>query len=266
MGSTVSTYAVALDVFEGPLDLLLRLIERKELDITLVSLALVTDQYMAYLADLRELSAENLADFLVIAARLLVIKSRVLLPQPEDEDDGEDEEDWGDDLVERLREYKRFKQVALELRDIESAGKRAFARLAPPPKIERRLSNGEASVDDLVQAFRRALEAHPPAADVDGVVSPIVVHISDCVENIMARLRRSSRLRFSTLMRSAHSRMDIIVTFLAMLELIKQQRLCVTQTQAFGEIYLEAREPDPEDEIPPTDLSEYGESEVPNGQ
>ena len=264
MEPTGATYAVALDVFEGPLDLLLRLIQRKELDIALVSLALVTDQYMAYLANLRELSAENLADFLVIAARLLVIKSRVLLPQPEDEDDGEDEEDWGEDLVARLREYKRFKQVALKLRDIESAGRRAFARLAPPPKIERRLSYGEASVDELILAFRRALEAHPPTAEVDDVVSPIVVHISVCVENILTRLRRSPRLRFSTLMRSARSRVEIIVMFLAMLELIKQQRLCVTQTQAFGEIFLEAREPDPDAEITPTDLSEYGESEMPN--
>jgi segregation and condensation protein A len=250
---------VALDVFEGPLDLLLRLIERKELDITLVSLALVTDQYMAHLAGLRELSAEGLADFLGIAAQLLVIKSRVLLPQPEEEQDGEDE-DWEDDLVYRLREYRRFKEVALQLGEMERVGHRAFARVAPPPRVQRQPVFGQASVEELVQALKRALEAHPPAADVDEVVSPVTVHISDCIRAILTNIQPASRIRFSALMRRAGSRMEIIVTFLALLELIKQQRVRATQAEAFGEIYLEARAPNPDDEIPPTDLSEYGEA------
>lgn len=254
----MSTYRVSLDVFEGPLDLLLHLIVREELDITLISLAVVTDQYLAYLAELREVSAAGLADFLVMAARLLVIKSRVLLPRPESEK-YEEEEDWEGQLLEQLREYKRFKDVASDLRNIEKAGLRSYPRVAPPPQIERRIEAGDVAVDELIAAFRRALETHPPAPPVDDVVAPIIVHIADCIENILARVKRYRRLRFSTLMRRARSSLEIIVTFLGMLELIKRQRLQVSQERPFGEIYLEARQAEPEADIPPIDLSEYGE-------
>ena len=248
-------YQVALNIFEGPLDLLLRLIEHEELDITLVSLAMVADQYLAYISELQRISAADLADFLVIAAKLLVIKSRTLLPQPEGE--LEEDEDWEDDLVQRLRDYKRFKEVANGLRDIEQKGLKAYPRIAPPPKIERRLEPGEISIEALLEAFQQVLENHPPVMPVSEIVSPVVVHIADCIENVLARARRYQRARFSTLMRHIRSRTELIVTFLAILELIKQQRIKVTQEHSFGEIYIELREPDPEAEIPPTDLSEY---------
>jgi len=253
-------YQVSLDVFEGPLDLLLRLIERQELDITLVSLALVADQFLAQVTALEDVSAENLANFLVIAARLLVIKSRVLLPQPEQEE--EEEETWGEELVDRLQEYKRFKEAAARLRELEQRGRHLYPRLAPPPKIEPRLRTGEGSVDELVQALRRVLEARPRVAPVDEVVSPIVVHITDCIRHILQRLKRYGRLRFSTLMRRARSKVEVIVHFLAMLELIKLQRVRAIQERPFAEIYLEPREPDPGAEVPPLDLSEYGEGEA----
>ena len=133
------TYRVTLEVFEGPLDLLLRLVEREELDITGVSLAAVADQYLAYVAALQEVSAANLADFLVIAARLLLIKSRSLLPRPECETDVSEQEDVGEQLAQQLLEYKRFKEVAANLREIEAVGLRAFSRIAPPPQMDRRL-------------------------------------------------------------------------------------------------------------------------------
>ena len=254
----VSGYLVSLDVFQGPLDLLLRLIEREELDITLVSLAVVADQYVAHIAELQEVSASNLADFLVIAARLLVIKSRVLLPQPAEGHD-EQADDWGTLLVEQLREYKRFKEVAAKLRDIEHAGLRTYSRVAPPPRIERHLEAGEVTLEHLIDAFKRILEAHPPVPPVDEVVSPIVVRIADCIEAILKRVGRYRRVRFGTLMRRSRSRIEIIVNFLAMLELIKQQRVQATQKRPFGEIYLEACQPDPEVRIPPTDLGDCGE-------
>ncbi len=253
----MSTYQIALNVFEGPLDLLLRLIERQELDITLVSLAVVADQYLAYISELQRTSAADLADFLVIAAKLLVIKSRALLPRPEDEADM-GEEDWEDDLLQRLRDYKRFKEVAKGLRDIEERGLRAYTRIAPPPKIEGRLKPGEVPIEALLEALKQVLESHPPTGAVGDIVSPVVVHIADCIKNVLARTRRYRRIRFSTLMRHARSRTEIIVTFLAILELIKQQRVQVTQERTFGEIYIASREPDPDAEIPPTDLSEYG--------
>ena len=256
----MSVYQVSLDVFEGPLDLLLRLIEREELDITLVSLAIVADQYLAHISELRDPSPANLADFLVIAARLVLLKSRVLLPRPQEETREEDD-DWGEDLVERLAEYKRFKVLAAKLREMEDLGLRAYARLAPAPGIERRLEPGDVSVQELAEAFRRALEAHPPTPPVDDVLSPVVVRMADCVENILSKVRRYRRIRFATLMARARSRIEVIVTFLAMLELIKQQRLRATQERPFGEIHLERRDPDPDAAIPPTDLREYGEPE-----
>ena len=253
----MSEYQVALKVFEGPLDLLLRLIEREELDITLVSLAMVADQYLAYIADLRHRAAADLADFLVIAARLLLIKSRVLLPRPEDEEEEEDSEDLATDLVQRLREYRRFKQAAQALQVMAELGRRTFPRLAPPPQVERRLKPGDVTVDDLAEAFRKVLESHAPAPPVGDIVSAITVHMGDCISNILDRVRRYQRVRFSTLMRQARSRLEVIVTFLAMLELIKQQRLTVTQERPFGEIYIQARELDPQADVPPLDLSDY---------
>ncbi|MBC7236533.1 MAG: segregation/condensation protein A [Chloroflexi bacterium] len=246
----MATYQVSLDIFEGPLDLLLRLIEREELDITRISLALVADQYLAHLDQVRHASAASLADFLLIAARLLVIKSRVLLPRPEEPEE-EEEEDWESDLVDQLREYKRFKEAAAWLRQIEEAGRRAYPRVAPPPRLEPRLQPGEASIEELLAALKRVLDARAPTPPVDGIVSPMTVHLADCIAAILSRVRRARRVRFSFLMRTARSRLEIVVTFLALLELIKQQQVRATQERPFGEIYIERREPDPPDESAP---------------
>ncbi len=262
IGTSASTYRVTLDVFEGPLDLLLRLIEREELDISRISLTLVADQYLAHVAQLNETSAANLADFLVIAAKLLVIKSRALLPKVEEEAE-EDEDDVGEDLEQQLREYKCFKEAAKALRQIEESGLKAYPRIAPPAQPQQRLEPGNVTLADLIEAYKRALEAHPVAQPVDRVVAPIVVHIADCIKTITDLLRRHQRLRFSTLIRRARSRLEIIVSFLALLELLKQQRLVAVQECAFGEIYIEPRVPDPEAGLPPLDLSEYEEEGSP---
>lgn len=259
IGSSISTYRVTLDVFEGPLDLLLRLIEREELDISRISLTLVADQYLAYVAQLSETSAANLADFLVVAAKLLLIKSRALLPKMEEEEQEEDKDEVGEELEHQLREYKRFKEAAKALRQIEERGLKAYPRIAAPVQLQQRLEPGSVTLADLVEACKRALEAHPVAQPVDRVVAPIVVHIADCIKTITELLHRHRRLRFSTLVRRARSRLEIIVSFLALLELLKQQRLVAVQERAFGEIYIEPRVPDSEADLLPLDLSEYGE-------
>lgn len=256
----VSTYRVALEVFEGPLDLLLRLIEREELDISRVSLAIVADQYLAHIALIQELSAANLADFLTIAARLLLVKSRSLLPPAEDEEGEEEEEDLGEELERQLLEYKRFKGAANGLRAIEESGLKAYSRAAPPPHIEGKLQPGEVTSVELLEAFKRALEAHPPIPPVDSMVAPIVVHIADCIRLISEMIQQHPRVHFSALMRRARSRLEVIVILLAALEMIKQQRLQMMQEHLFEEIYLEARQPDPDAEIAVTDLGEYGEA------
>jgi len=258
----LTEYRVSLDVYEGPLDLLLHLIEREQLDITTVSLVLVTDQYLAHIARLQEVSAADLADFVVVAAQLLVIKSRALLPKPESSaGEEEEEEDPGEQLARQLIEYKKFKQAAAYLHSLEEMGLRTYPRIAAPPQIEPRLKPGEITLEELAAAFKRALEAHPPTPPADQIVAPIVVHIADCIQHLARAARRYPRIRLSTVTRHARSRIEVIVYFLAVLEMIKQQRLRAIQEQPFGDIYLEAREPDPEADIPPLDPSEYGEVE-----
>jgi segregation and condensation protein A len=217
---------------------LLQLIEKRELDITKVSLAQVTDQYLEYISLLHELEAAALADFLVIAAKLLLIKSQVLLPQPPPM---EEEEDVGDELVRQLIEYKKFKEAAQELRQREEIGLRAYVRVAPPPRLEPTLDLEGITLDDLLKAVEQALAITPLAPSVSNMVAPITVTIADKISQIEAALRRRGRVSFNRLLAHAASRMEIIVAFLAVLELIKRQRVDVQQERVFGEIIITAR-------------------------
>jgi len=230
-------YQVQLPVFEGPLDLLLYLIERQELDITKVSLALVTDQYLEHLRLLEERRAGDLAEFLVIAAKLLLIKSQALLPQPP-APPAPEEEDIGEQLARQLAEYKRFKAVAAGLRQREEEGWRSFVRLAPPPKIEPPLEL-DLTLDDLLALVRQALAVEPPAPAV-GRVGPHPQRISlrERVAAVEATVQRLGRVSFRSLLTEAASRLEIIVMLLAVLELIKRRRIRVEQEQTFGEIWI----------------------------
>lgn len=234
----MSSYTVTLDIFKGPLELLLRLIEAEELDITTISLAAVADQYLAHLESLEHVEPDDLADFLMVAAELLVIKSRILLPQSK-KDEEQEEKDWESDLVSRLQAYKRFKEMASRLGEIEEKGQRSYMRLASPPEIEQRVKPGQGDLEDLLQALEEILERTSPRSPVAKVVPRFEVHIDDCIESILTKVRHRERVAFSEFMRETHSRTEIIVTFLAMLELIKQQRIRVSQEKIFGEICLE---------------------------
>ena len=229
-------YEVKLAVFEGPLDLLLHLIELEELDITRVSLAQVTDQYLEYLSLLEEINAEILADFLVIAAKLLLIKSEMLLPRPPGVPGEEEEEDVGDELARQLIEYKKFKEAALELRQREEMGLRAYVRVAPLPKLDRPLELGDVSLADLVEAVQRALDVRPPLPSVSGVVTPFTITVAEKMAFIEEILERQRQVSFNRLLAQAASRLEIIVTLMAVLELIKLKGIEVQQECLFGEI------------------------------
>ncbi len=243
-GADASDYQVALPVFEGPLDLLLHLIERQELDITKVSLAQVTHQYLDYLARISERNPEDLADFLVVAAKLLLIKSRMLLPQPPAPPPAE-EEDVGDDLVRQLVEYKKFKDIARWLKEIEECGQQAYIRLPGPPPVEPVVDLGEVTLDELLAAMREALDLKPPLPSVNNTVAPITITIADQMALIERRTAGSRRVRFRQLLEDAENRIEIIVTLLALLEMVKQLRVRMRQDRLFGEIYIEGREPPP---------------------
>jgi segregation and condensation protein A len=235
-------YRVQLPVFEGPLDLLLSLIEREELDITRVSLAQVTDQYLAYLDAIEQVRPEVLADFLVVAAKLILIKSQALLPRPP-AIISEADADAGDDLVEQLRLYKQFKAAAGRLRDREEEGLRTYIRLAPPPKVEPRLDMTGIGLVDLLAAVREALQVAPPPSSVNEVVPQRTVTVRGQMELIRGLLRAHGRALFQEILARSAGRVEIAITFLATLELIKQHEVAVYQEGLFGPIIIEPYRP-----------------------
>lgn len=238
MLSSTPTYQVRLPDFEGPLDLLLHLIEREELDITTLSLAAVTGQYLEYLTVLEQLQVDAIADFLVIAAKLILIKSQALLPRPP-ETAREGEEDAGDELVRQLITYKQFKEVARGLGEIEAANRRTFVRVAPPPKIEKKVDLSGVTVEQLLRLVREALAVEKPQESVGAVVRPYTLTIRDQIALIRHRLSQQSQVNFRRLLECAGSRIEIIVTFLAVLELLKRRTVVVRQEAMFGDILIE---------------------------
>jgi segregation and condensation protein A len=235
-------YPVHLPIFDGPIELLLLLIERQELDITEVSLVAITDQYLRAIEAMQEIEPEALADFLVVAARLLYIKSRGLLPQPEVE---EEEEKQSEALLQQLLDYRRFKAATDELRLRSEIGLRTNARLAPPPQVERRLDYSALTLEKLAAAAQRALRSFPSSVAPPTVrVHPI--SIAEKVADIRKRISgfnstngaANGALPFSALLSRSRSRLEIVVTFLAVLELIKQQEIAAEQEETFGEIVL----------------------------
>lgn len=234
-------YQVQLPVFEGPMELLLHLIEDQQLDITKVSLAQVTQQYLDYISRAESIDPNNLADFLVVAAKLIYIKSTVLLPQIVRVD--EEEEDVGDDLVRQLMLYRQFKEAAGHLRVLEEQGNRAFVRVAPPVALPKTLELGDITLDSLLQAVREALEVLPPAPPVNGVVAPLLVTVDEKIAVIRGRLMRGGQVSFRQLIRKARSRVEIIVVFLAVLELIKRREVDARQETLFGDVLIVAAAP-----------------------
>ncbi len=235
-------YPVSLPIFDGPIALLLHLIEREELNITEVSLVAITDQYLRAIEAMQEIEPEALADFLVVAARLLYIKSRDLLPHPEGEE--EEEERQSEALIQQLLDYRRFRAAAGELRLRASLGLRTSARLTPP-QIDRRPDLSALTIEKLTDAAQRALSNFPSDPDLPSVRAyPITVaeKIGSIRERIRGRAGENGKaggsLTFSALLSRSRSRQEIIVTFLAVLELIKQREIAAEQEETFGEILL----------------------------
>ena len=243
-GEMVGEYQVRLEVYEGPLDLLLQLIERQEMDITQVSLARVADQYLEYIATMEQVEAENLAEFLVIAAKLLLIKSRALLPAPLAVTQEEEEEDVGQDLVEQLKLYRQFKQAAAFLQGRMEASLHSYPRLAPLPKLERHLDLTDVNANALAAVARQMLGERRELPPLDEVVAPILVSMDDKIAYIEKLITEQPQFSFQQLLRACASRLEIIITFLALLEMLKQLRIQVQQERPFGEIMISRQAPE----------------------
>ncbi len=243
VGSPGTMPEVHLPVFEGPLDLLLHLIERNDLDITAVSLVEVTDQYLAAVHRSDGVDAAALAEFVAVGAKLIFLKSRALLPpQPADEDDALEEEDVGQELVDLLREYKRFSEIADVLEERQERGLRVFTRTAPPPELPPGTGLDAVTLERLTKVMRDVL-GRKKKEKPQAVVKRDTVTLAQRVDDFRDRLRSNGRFSFQQVMESCLDRVEVIVAFLAVLELLKNSECDVRQPERWGDIDVVALEP-----------------------
>ena len=245
MSPVQDEYKVSLDVFEGPLDLLLYLIRREEVDIRDIPIERITTQYLQYLDLMRLLDLNIAGEFLVMAATLMMIKSRMLLPpdeRPEEEAGEEDDVDPRWDLVRQLVEYKKFKDAARHLQQLEEGRLDAFGRegdaVALGPAPDRALP--DVGLFDLIGAFQQALR-RAPAEDLREIFAERFT-VGEQIDWMLERLRTQPRMRLGEWFAGMRSRQEIVVTFLALLELMRLGRIAVRQNRPFGDIFVEPSE------------------------
>jgi segregation and condensation protein A len=234
-------YKVKLPIFEGPLDLLLYLIKKDELDIYNIPIERITKQYMQYLEAMRVLNIEVAGEFLVMAATLMLIKSKMLLPADQQVHDEEDEEEldprW--DLVRQLIEYKKFKDAAEDLQRRETEQEKIFPRGSSelgfdlPKSAEMNL--GEVSVFDLINSFNQVLKRFNQQEDLREIFEDRFT-VSDKIDFILKLTAAEPNTAFSKLFDGAASKGEVVVTFLALLELIRLKQLRIVQPTPFADI------------------------------
>lgn len=233
------TYSVHLDKFEGPLDLLLHLIKKNELDIYDIPISVITRQYLDYIKLMKELNLEVAGDFLLMASTLLHIKSRMLLPQDDQEEGQEEELDPRAELIQRLLEYQQYKEAGMVLEARALLGREVFVRSCPEPLLyEAQNEEGplELELFDLVDAFRSLL-ARIPAESFHDVAAAETLSIADCINDILSLLQEQDMLHFDDLVREEMTRERIIVTFLAVLELCRLKLIRIFQGGHHGSIW-----------------------------
>jgi segregation and condensation protein A len=231
-------YKVKLEVFEGPLDLLWYLIKREEVDIYDVSLERITQQYLEFMEAFKALDLELAGEFIVMAANLIYIKSRTLLPvsvQPPEEEAEEEDPRW--ELVRQLIEYKKFKDAAAQLHDRELAREALFSRVSEAQTVLPERPLGEVSVFDLINAFNGILKRLNQKEDLREIFEENFT-VSDKIELVLKLISGGVPLLFTELFSGVASRAEIVVTFLAVLELIRVKQLGAVQEGTFGEIML----------------------------
>ena len=240
-GSTSELSYVRLPVFEGPLDLLLYLIRKDELDIYDIPIEKITSRYLEYLQLIKMIDLDVVGDYLVVAATLIYIKSRMLLPererQPEDEVE-EDDPRW--ELVRQLVEYKKFKEVAAELQRAYSEEEKRFARgsdIKPDWGADGSIPFAQVSLFDLLSVFQKILDRSQEEEDLRDIFEDRFT-VSDKIQMIRDLLEKQEKLVFEDLFAAHATRTEVVVTFLAVLELIRLRVMAVVQTEAFAPIEL----------------------------
>ncbi len=238
-GLREAMHEIRLPTFEGPLDLLLTLIQRRDLDITTVSLVAVADQYLEAVHADDSLDAGALAEFVSIGAKLLQLKSRALLPGRDEDEAEAEEEDPGEELVALLLEYQRYREAADALGERMEAGWRTYPRGAPPPDPPEGNALAGVTLDALYAVMMEVLERMPE--EPDGTVERSDVSLADQIAMLEGRLRgRGRSFSFRQVIESCTSRVELVVTFIALLELLKRGTCEVEQSQAWGDIRVRA--------------------------
>ena len=228
---------VQLEIFEGPLDLLLHLIKKNEVSITDIPIATITEQYLATLEVMQTLDLDVAGEFLVMAATLIHIKSRMLLPVTDDEEDEEEGTDPRAELVRRLLEYQRFKDAAGELEQREILTRDVFVRSASPLEEVEPPGFREVSLFELLTALRRVIERLPKDSVHEVTLEKITVR--EKMTLLLDILRADGKVLFESLFADVKTRMEVIVTFLAMLELVKVRAIRILQEEMTGPIQIE---------------------------
>ena len=236
-------YKVKLEVFEGPLDLLLYLIKKDEVDIQAISIERITHQYLDYINTFKLLNIDLASEFIVMAANLMYLKSRTLLPRVEQapEEDAEDDDPrW--DLIRQLIEYKKFKDAAgfLSLRAIEQEGR--FEHQPDPPEktTDEPVPLAEISIFDLIRAFQNVLKRFEQSHDFGDIIDDRFT-VSDKIDFLLEQFTPGQTKSFEALFQSATTKAEVIVTFLALLELMKLNQFIVRQSNLLGAIAIERR-------------------------
>lgn len=248
----MSAIDVKLNVFEGPLDLLLHLIEKNKVNIYDIPIVTITEQYLEYVNNMEEEDLDVMSEFLVMAATLIKIKSRMLLPK--DEETEEDEEDPREELVRRLLEYKMYKYAAGELKDLELEGNKAFFKKATIPAEVKNvkqdvdpyelISKADIDLQKLNEIFKSVMRKQVDKVDPIRSKFKEIEREEISLEEKMAEVREQVRglegINFRTLLEMQASKMNVIVTFLAILELMKIGAITIKQEEIFGEIVIDS--------------------------
>jgi segregation and condensation protein A len=232
-------YAIKLDIFEGPLDLLMYLIKKNEIDIYNIPIALITEQYLHYLNMIKSLNLDLAGEYLVMASTLIHIKSRMLLPVPEEPSEEESEDDPRFELVKQLLEYQTFKEAATGLGERPLLERDVFVRTAPlPEEMEKSDAQEEefieVSIFELIEAFHNLVSRIGKKELLE--IDLEKLSLTDIINDVMERLTREKNLTFDELLGEKRSRRNVIYMFLAILELIKLKMIKAYQTSAFGVI------------------------------
>lgn len=237
-------YNIKIPVFEGPLDLLLHLIRENKIDIYDIPISLITRQYLKYLEIMKELNLDIAGEFLAMAATLIYIKSRMLLP-PDEEVPPEELEDPRRKLVESLIEYQKYKEAALQLKEREEEWMKVFQREPVLDEDDGDIYLSDVNLFDLLGALKKILETAPPEV---GTITKETLTVKDKMSLIMEMIEGQEAIRFEELFKGSITRVQLIVTFIALLELIRLGLIRAYQERDFGNIWVIKQNV----ELPPT--------------